>query len=72
MNTVAILLATSLLGVDYELVTADSKETVYVITIERELIDQLADGFTINLWEKTETFDELSLYSKSRSINIYE
>ena len=48
MNTVAILLATSLLGVDYELVTADSKETVYVITIERELIDQLADGFTIN------------------------
>ena len=48
MNTVAILLATSLLGVDYKLVTADSKETVYVITIERELIDQLADGFTIN------------------------
>ena len=48
MNTVAILLATSLLGVDYELVTADSKEAVYVITIERELIDQLADGFTIN------------------------
>ena len=48
MNSVAILLATSLLGVDYELVTADSKETVYVLTIERELIDQLADGFTIN------------------------
>ena len=48
MNTVAILLATSLLGVDYELVTADGKETLYVITIERELIDQLADGFTIN------------------------
>lgn len=48
MNTVAILLATSLLGVDYELVTADGKESVYVITIERELIDQLADGFTIN------------------------
>ena len=48
MNTVAILLATSLLGVDYELVTTDSKETVYVITIERELIHQLADGFTIN------------------------
>lgn len=48
MNMVAILLATSLLGVDYELVTADAKEPVYVITIERELIDQLADGFTIN------------------------
>ena len=48
MNTVAILLATTVLGVDYELVTNDSKEPVYVVTIERELIDQLADGFSIN------------------------
>ncbi len=48
MNTIAILLATTVLGVDFELVIEEAKEPVYVVTIERELIDQLADGFTIN------------------------
>ena len=46
MNSVALLLATSLLGVDYQITEIDG-ESVYVVRIEESVAQELANGFKI-------------------------
>ena len=46
MNSVALLLATSLLGVDYQITEIDG-ESVYVVRIEESVARELANGFKI-------------------------
>ena len=47
MNSVALLLATSLLGVDYQITEIDG-ESVYVVRIEESVARELANGFKIH------------------------
>lgn len=46
MNSVLLISASFLLGVDYK-VEQSQDQTVYVIEVEESLVDQLADGFEI-------------------------
>ena len=47
MNSVAFLLATSLLGVDYQVTEIDG-ELTYVIRIEEAIAQELVNGFTVS------------------------
>ena len=47
MNSVAFLLATSLLGVDYQVTDIDG-ELTYVIRIEEAIAQELVNGFTVS------------------------
>lgn len=47
MYTASLLVAASLLGVDYE-VKIENDEPIYVVSIEQAVVEQLTDGFVIN------------------------
>ena len=47
MNSVVLLLATSLLGVDYQISEIEG-ESVYIVQIEEAVARELANGFRIN------------------------
>ena len=47
MNSVALLLATSLLGVDYQVTDIDG-ELTYIVRIEEAIAQELVNGFTVS------------------------